>query len=169
MGKMKLTHFSIHFMSQIFPVFYVLTSKRTNECYAAVFKYIEDYIFKMEPDEIITDFEAGLRLAIRNYFPQVILRGCWYHYCAKIRQKFGKLGLNSLIKNDVNARLVKEEFQSLPLLPPEKFEEGYEHIKQLAQDCGLKRKLSQFFAYFEYWIQEVIRIYIINNIRVLNR
>lgn len=38
-----------------------MTSK-SKECYAAVFKYIEEHVFEMQPDEIITDFEEGLML-----------------------------------------------------------------------------------------------------------
>lgn len=148
------------FCSQIFPVFYVLTTHRTNECYSAVLKYIEEYIFKLEPDEIITDFEAGLRLPIRKYFPQTVLRGCWYHYCVKPRERFGKRSLNSLIKNNVNAMLIKQELMSLPLLPPEKFTEGYDHIKQLVQGCRLSEQFKSFFEYYDYWIQEVIFIII---------
>lgn len=121
-----------------------------------MFKYIEDYIFKLEPDEIITDFEAGLRKSINDYFPGVTLRGCWYHYCAKIRQKFSQLGLSSLLKDDPNARLIKHEMMNLPLLPPEFFNEGYGHIKQLAQQHGLTNKLKKVFTYFDYWIKQVL-------------
>lgn len=130
-------------------------TNRTNECYSAVFKYIEDNIFKLEPDEIITDFEAGMRLSIRNCFPRAILRGCWYHYCAKIREKFSKLGLSSLLKNNENAKLIKYELMNLPLLPSAYFMDGYNHIRQFTRSCGLAAKLGKMFEYFEYWIQEV--------------
>lgn len=141
---------------QIFPVFYVLTTNRTNECYTAVFQYIDQYIFKMEPDEIITDFEAALRLSINNCFPDTILRGCWYHYCASVRRRFAVLGLNSLLKKNAGARLVKKEIQSLPLLPADKFDEGVEHIMSETQQFGLSNDLRGFFAYFNYWIEEVM-------------
>lgn len=137
-------------------MFYVLTTSKSNECYSAIFKYIEDYIFKLEADEIITDFEAGLRLSVNKYFPGITLRGCWYHYCAKLRERFGKLGLNRLFKQNDNARLIKQELMSLPLLPTEKFAEGYDHIKQLTQTYGLSEQFKSFFMYFNYWIQEVI-------------
>lgn len=136
-------------------MFYVLTTNKTTACYTAILKYIEDYIFKLEPDEIITDFEAGLRLAINNYFPRVILRGCWYHYCARLRQRFAILGLKSLLKSNANAGLIKKEFMSLPLLPAEKFTEGFEHIKRITKDFGLSEQFKSFFEYFTYWIHEV--------------
>lgn len=109
----------------------------------------------MEPDEIITDFEAGLRLAINNYFPRAVLRGCWYHYCAKIRQRFANLGLSTWLKNNPDARLVKNMLFSLPLLPAEKFNEGYAYIVHKTRQFGLTKRLGRVFEYFEYWIQEV--------------
>lgn len=130
-------------------------TNRTNECYSAVFKYIEDYIFKLEPDEIITDFEGGLRLAINKYFPQAVLRGCWFHYCKKLREKFIKLGLSSLLKDNPKATLIKYELMNLPLLPSKYFNQGFNHIKHLSRSYGLETKLCKVFEYFQYWIQQV--------------
>lgn len=128
-----------------------------------MFKYIEDHIFKLEPDEFITDFEGGLRKSINDFFPRVPLRGCWFHYCAKIRQKFAKLGLSSLLKNDPNAKLIKHHMMNLPLLPQECFGEGYNHIKRYAHDCGIAQKLRKVFNYFDYWIQQVKLLFSMNN------
>lgn len=82
-----------------------------------------------------------------------------YHYCAKLRERFGKLGLNSLLKQSACARLMKQELMSLPLLAPEKFIEGYVHIKKISQNFGLTKELRKFFEYFNYWIQEVINFF----------
>lgn len=147
----------------------MLTTKRTNECYEAIFKYIEKYIFQMEPDEIITDFEAGLRLAINKHFPCATLRGCWYHYCVKIRQRFAIHGLKSLLKTHSIVKLVKKELMSLPLLPADKFLEGYTHIKRVVEQYGLAGKFKQFFDYYNYWISEVTpqkKIAYLNNLYI---
>lgn len=131
-------------------------TSRSNECYTAVFKYIEQHIFELKPDEIITDFEAGLRIAVNQYYPRAILRGCWYHYCAKIREKFSKLGLSTLIKNNPFARLIKYELMNLPLLPAEYFSQGYSHIQRLARNHNLEGQLRKIFEYFDYWIEQVL-------------
>ena len=55
-------------------------TRKTTVCYTAVFEFIEEHLFQLQPHEIITDYEAGLRLAISRCWPEVTLRGCWFHY-----------------------------------------------------------------------------------------
>lgn len=140
---------------QIFPVCYVLMTSKSRECYAAVFKYIEEHVYEMQPDEIITDFEDGLRAAIKQQWADVILRGCWYHYCVCICQHLIKLGLGPLLKRNADARRVKNMVLCLPLLPSELFDQGLEYIKNLAAKKRLSKRFSAFFAYFNYWVQQV--------------
>lgn len=61
-------HLKIEFIfhPQIFPVCYVLMTNKSSACYQAAFDYIDKNIFKLNPAEIITDFETGLRHAIRK-------------------------------------------------------------------------------------------------------
>lgn len=143
---------------------YVLTTNRSGACYSAVFKYIEKYIFKLEPDEIITDFEAGLRKSINECYPNVVLRGCWYHYCVKVRERFAKLRLKSLLKEDQNARFIKMALMHLPLLPAERFHEGYAYIKRFTQDSGLSNALKRVFEYYDYWIMQVLTSFCLKKI-----
>lgn len=131
-------------------------SNRTSACYQAVFKFIEKKQFKLRPDEIISDFETGLRHAIRAKFPDVRLRGCWYHYCAAIRKKLLSYGLNRLFKSDHQAALIKRALMNLPLLPAVNFIEGYQQVKRLIDQRGLFSHFKSFLAYFErYWIHQV--------------
>lgn len=131
-------------------------SNRKTKTYKAVFEYIEKNVFKLKPTEIITDWEAGMRNALRFCYPSAILRGCWYHYCAAIRKKFLKLGLHFLLVSDYNARFIKQQIMSLPLLPPENFETGYAHIKNMAKEFDFYEKLIPFFTYFDdYWLKQV--------------
>lgn len=131
-----------------------MTSK-SQESYTALFKYIEDNVFHMQPDEIITDFEDGLRAAIKKQWPNTILRGCWYHYCVCICKKFISLGLGPLLKNNIFARQIKNMVLCLPLLPAALFNQGLNHVKNKAANRGLSAKLLPFFNYFNYWVKQV--------------
>lgn len=112
----------------------------------------------LEPDEIITDFETGLRHAIRKIFPGVRLRGCWFHYCAAVRKKLLVLLSSNFFKTSRWARIIKRQIMCLPLLPNENFHEGYEHIKFMTNQYGLTDRFKSFFAYFEsYWFSQVIQ------------
>lgn len=141
-------------------------SNRTAESYSEVFNFIEKNIFNLNPLEMMTDFEAGMRNAIRKCYPGAALRGCWFHYSDAIRKRFLKLGLHSILKSSSDARLIKYQLMSLPLLPAQNFEEGYLHVKNTAIEYNLTEDLKPIFLYYEnYWLDQVHKILIfISNI-----
>lgn len=137
-------------------------SNKTYACYNAVFKYIEKEIFHLEAAEFMTDFEGGLRKALAKVYPNTQIRGCWFHYCKAIRKKSRALGLESLQKKNVNASMISKELMSLPLLPSEKFTEGFEQIKRLTEEHELVNEYKGLFEYFEnYWLKQVMQFKII--------
>lgn len=105
-------------------------TKKTTESYIAVFKYIEDNLFKLKPANFMTDFEAGLRKAILICYPTIPLHGCWYHYCSAVRRKALHLGLFSLLRDDLSARAIYKKLLNLPLLPSDHIVPGFEIIKK---------------------------------------
>lgn len=143
---------------QVLPLFYVLMSRKTAHLYTKVFKYIEKKLFKMSPSSFMTDFELGMRKAIRDVYPNAILNGCWYHYCAAIRKKLVELGLYKQIKDtESNVRVIYRMILSLPLLPSEMFIDGCKFIRAEAQTLGLQNIFKSFFAYFQrYWINTMV-------------
>lgn len=135
-------------------------TKKTTSCYTAVFKFIEKVIFPLDAAEFMTDFERGLRKALANVYPNVRIRGCWFHFCSALRKKSRALGMNTLFTQRPNAKMIIKMLMSLPLLPPENFQEGYNQIKNLSHELELSDKFDQFFHYFEsYWIAQVLEKY----------
>lgn len=131
-------------------------TRRTSECYLDVFNLIESKLFKLEPTELMTDFEGGLRKAIEQKYPTARLRGCWYHFCAALRRNAIRLGLFALMKEDADARFIMKSLMCLPLLPEDRILEGFALIKKLASKNNLGSKFKQYFAYFEsYWLVQV--------------
>lgn len=65
-------------LSQVFPAVYALMTRKTAQSYLALFEYIEQKLFELDPKEMMTDFEKGMRKAIKICWPDVILRGCWF-------------------------------------------------------------------------------------------
>lgn len=131
-------------------------TKKTYRCYLSVFDYIETNIFEMKPAEFITDFEGGMRKAINECYPNAALRGCWYHFCCAVSRNINKHGLKMMMRTNSNARMIKSEILSLPLLPQKYFNIGYNHIKNQVTEFGLQAEFESFFEdYFEYWLHEV--------------
>lgn len=132
-------------------------SKKTYASYLAVFKFIENHVFNLEPAEIITDFEIGLRKAINEQYPNATLRGCWYHYCSAISRKIAKKRqLTAIISQNPEATLIRKQIMNLPLLPKDKFYKGYQYIEQTAIHQDVYDDFKGFFKYFQnYWFVQV--------------
>lgn len=131
-------------------------TRRTAQCYIDVFNLIENKVLKLNPTEFMTDFEGGLRKAIENLYPHAALRGCWFHFCQALRKNALRFGLNSLLKEEPEAKLILKALMCLPLLPENRILEGYWHIKHSAVENGFMHAFRKFFNYFEsYWIVKV--------------
>lgn len=124
--------------------------------YIAVFSYIENNLFKLQPSQFMADFESGLRAAISNFYPTTQLNGCWFHYCSSLRRNLLSMSLYDLITNSQNAKSIYRKMLSLPLLPPESIEGGFQLIKQEARVSKLFKPFRQFFNYFQnFWLNLV--------------
>lgn len=135
-------------------------TKKTTSCYKAVFDFIEKEVFQLCPAEFMTDFEGGLRKALVYTYPNARIRGCWFHFSNALRKKSRSLGMYALIRNCPNAKMIMNMLKSLPLLPPQNFEEAYTLIKGLSDELKLFDKFKHFFQYFEsYWIAQVLKTY----------
>lgn len=132
-------------------------SNRTTETYKAVIEYIEENVFRLEPASLMTDWELGMRNALKICYPHSVLRGCWFHYCNSLRKKFIALGLNDLLKADECAKNISRHFMSLPLLPREHFQTGLNYIKRLLPGYQLSAAFRNFLAYFNFWVRQVGR------------
>lgn len=131
-------------------------TRKTAKCYTAVFDFIETHLFKLQPNEIITDFENGMRLAIKQCWPDVTLRGCWFHFCRAITKRCKKHNLNKLLSTNGNSRIIQKSMMSLSLLPSTEIKNGYNCIKKFARKKKLFSRFSDLFKYFEsYWMKEV--------------
>lgn len=131
-------------------------TSRTSECYLDVFDFIESRLFKLQPTEVMTDFEGGLRKAIEQKYPNARLRGCWFHFVAALDRNALRLGLRRLLKKDLVAKFILRSLMNLPLLPEDRIVEGYAHIKTIAAKNNLGRAFKRYFAYFEsYWLRQV--------------
>ncbi|XP_031626897.1 uncharacterized protein LOC116343127 [Contarinia nasturtii] len=103
----------------------------------------------------MTDYEDGMRLAIKKKWPKVTIRGCWFHMCRAVRRRCGNIGLFKLIKSNANARIIQNSLMSLPLLPADKIKEGYNSVKAFARKKKLFKRFNALFVYFEgYWLKQ---------------
>lgn len=133
-------------------------TRKNAKCYKAVFDFIEKNLFELQPNKIMTDYESGMRFAIKEFWPGVSLHGCWFHFCRAIRKRCQKNNLTKLLRQKRNAQIIQKSMMSIPLLPAERIKEGYDSIKQFARKKKLFQRFSAVFKYFEsYWMKQVRR------------
>lgn len=115
--------------------------------------FIEKHLFKMQPNEVMTDYEEGMRLAIKQRWPDVELHGCWFHFCRAIRKRLRKFA--KFLNKNRNAQAVQRAMMCIPLLPPELIDDGVDSVKKMAR---LFTKLNNVFSYFDsFWMKKVLR------------
>lgn len=132
-------------------------TRKTALSYQALFKYIEEKVFKLQPEEFMTDYEDGMRLAIKKSWPKVKVRGCWFHYCRAILRRCRKLGMDALVKKSKNAKAIKRQLAALPLLPKNQISEGFEAIKKFSAKKRLSKKFDPLFKYVQsYWLNSQV-------------
>lgn len=94
----------------VFPVLYGLICNKLHATYAKLFGIIKAVWPLFNPQTISTDFEAGIINAIRDLFPNAIIRGCLFHLMKNFRVHVGAAGLMKRYNNEpafaLNARMI---------------------------------------------------------------
>lgn len=131
-------------------------TRKTAEAYTSVFEFIETNVFKFMPIEFMTDYEDGMRLAIKKRWPSAIIRGCWFHLKRAVNRRCRSNGMKRFLDENIKAQNVKEMLVSIPLLPPSQIREGFESVKTFARQNELTPRFADLFSYFErYWLKQV--------------
>lgn len=118
-------------------------SDKTEASYLVVFDLIKTRTSQWKPEKVHVDFEIAPTNALKSIFPNITIRGCFFHFKQSICRKDKELNLKgNIYRKIVNLCSV------LPLLPSDKIEEGYIYIK-LKSLMLENRKFDIFMGYME--------------------
>lgn len=131
-------------------------TRRTKAAYIGLFEYIEANICHLNPLSFMTDFESGMRNAIRQVYPTCDIRGCYFHYSQAIRKRGQKItGFYEKIVADKEMHRLFHKFLVLPLLPQDQICSAYDRLETSAQTYT--PIFDEFIKYFKMqWIVMVI-------------
>lgn len=132
-------------------------TRKTSKSYTAVFEFIENKLFKLQPAKFMTDYEDGMRLAIRTHWPNAEIHGCWFHLIRAVIRRANKSGMKHLLMYNDNAKIIMKGLISIPLLPAHRIQEGYECILQFTRKKKLQKRFTHLLAYFSrYWLNNQV-------------
>lgn len=71
----------------------------------------------MEPASFMTDFERGMRNALKKVWPAVDQFTCWFHYCQPIKRHSAQIPeFMQIVRGEAGALKIYYDIMCLPLL-----------------------------------------------------
>lgn len=145
-----------------------MTSHKT-ALYKMVFRELENLFPAFQPLQVMSDYEAGLRRAIRTTLPFARVLGCRFHYAQAVYRKIkGKFRLSTYYKNrqasEFHAKVsgLLRQYLSLPLLQTQHIRGEVERLERELRQVArrgpshIARKLNNFHRYIvQYWMRMV--------------
>lgn len=132
-------------------------TRKSEACYRSLFTYIRDHIFSMEGATIISDYEKGMRNALKNIFPMLLLFSCWFHFTQAVVKKGKSISkFFSTIMHDPALKQLFHKFLALPLLPDENIKDAFQ-LLQLEANASNPVLFKPFLKYFHS--QWMIRVH----------
>ncbi|CAF1102834.1 unnamed protein product, partial [Brachionus calyciflorus] len=86
------------------PSVYGLTKKRDKKTYIEIFKILKKLSFnantQLNTKSVMANFEKASGFAIKFHFPNVIIKGYWFHFRQAIFRRAVRLGLKPFYNKD---------------------------------------------------------------------
>lgn len=132
-----------------------MMTRKTQQAYEHVFRYIHENIIPLNCKAIITDYEAAMRQGLKNVLPNIKLLGCWFHYAQAVRRKVASLSsLFSLVRTDENIKSIYFKIICLALLPHDKIEKAFNELA--IEGLELSKTWMPFVKYYQnQWLGRV--------------
>ena len=124
------------------PCVYTFLQRKTQDTYEILFRAIESRCNKLQqpvdPDYVMSDFEAPVIQAVQQVFGiQVIHRSWYFHLTQSTWPKIQELGLSVQKRNDDEFRLFCGMIDGLAFLPVNDVQTGVAHLRRVAPAAAL--------------------------------
>ena len=113
----------IHGMIEVqkFPLVWVLLKNKTTGIYQRMLEILRRQLRKRNKNlpvkEIICDFELGFKNAVETDFPQVRIRGCYFHFTKALLKRIKEIGLFNNYRNDPLLNAFLRKIMAVGFLP----------------------------------------------------
>ncbi|CAF1482825.1 unnamed protein product, partial [Rotaria sordida] len=158
------------FEGQVVTLCYALVDSKHTDAYRSIIRSLKEEAVKrggvLNPNYVMTDFEAGLIKAISAEFPTTTHHvGCFFHHTQSIYRMIATLGLKATYENVESVRDLCRKLMAVALLPIDDVEDGYlEVLNQLTletfSDTHVFNLMNDLMNYYD---REWLRVIGMNN------
>ncbi|KAL0893230.1 hypothetical protein ABMA27_014837 [Loxostege sticticalis] len=122
------------------PIFYALLPNKKTVTYKLLLKLIKKQISDFQPAKITLDFEVAAINAFQQTFPEIIFKGCYYHFNRCLWKKAKSLKITTRVLKRHVSRCI-----GIARLPQSDIDEGYKYvIGRSPKDTKIK-KFNKYF------------------------
>ncbi|XP_039297484.1 uncharacterized protein LOC120354421 isoform X2 [Nilaparvata lugens] len=141
------------YMHHLFPLAYVLMTRRTQDAYEGVLSYLKNQMPALNPTFVLADFEQAIQNATLTVWPNCRIVGCFFHYTQAVYRRMVQLNTAAVMRQSIEASKAGHMLMSLALLPSARIEAGMEVIKAYIEAHNLEVEFRDILEYMEnFWI-----------------
>ncbi|XP_053144809.1 uncharacterized protein LOC128342022 isoform X2 [Hemicordylus capensis] len=101
----------------VHPVLYVLLPNKQCDTYERLFDFIKTLVPNIRPQSIHCDYEIAAMNAIRKFFPETALNGCFFHLVQNMRKHLALIGAVQEFDKNVEFALKAKMVVALAFVP----------------------------------------------------
>lgn len=132
---------------------YVLAEDKSEQTYDDILETLLKLEPKINPTDIMTDFELAAINAAKHIFPLASVHGCFFHFTQNLWRKIQTLGLQSEYNTNAEFAFNFRLIIALAFLPEDSVLEAYEELMGTDfftdNEPAYKAKLEEFLTYFQ--------------------
>lgn len=132
------------------PLLFALLPNKSQTTYERLFKILK-YQFFMNISTFKCDYELAIIQAIKAIYPDIVVKGCYYHFTNAVWKKSKSINFSS--SNE--GRKCTQLFSLLALLPASLIPEAYLTLCELAPNTEESTQFQNYFS--KQWINLITR------------
>lgn len=144
--------------SNVIPSVFALLPNKTQATYSRLFRELKTLRPRLRPTTIMVDFERAAINAIQEEFPDVRIRGCFFHFTQCLWRNMQGAGLQQIYTEDANFALHLRQLAALAFVPEENVVATFEELLDSEFYTQNENLLLPLINYFEdVWIGRLDR------------
>lgn len=142
---------------QMSPVVYALLPGKNQATYTRLFTLLSDKMndlgLQFSPTSALADFETAVHNSIRDVFPGITTKGCFFHFTQAVWRKAQITGLQIPYREDDNVKKLIRRAAVLPLVHLDSIEDVWFQALEDRDEADLTEVTETFTDYVtEQWV-----------------